>query len=102
MLNDIAEEDCEDSTDKSATDEDCPFGNLSFTNNDASRKSRVKKRITTELLIESHEHDMKEEVQLQDDEAHLQTMIAILEDMVFDITGNVRLLHFYRNKASVH
>lgn len=66
-------------------------------NNDASRKSRIKKRLTTLLLFESYEADQLESETLDEDELQLHLMIALLEDKVFALTGNARLIDHYRD-----
>lgn len=67
------------------------------TNNDASRRSRVKKKISTELMLESYECDKAESVLLHEEEHQLHLIIAVLEDMLFEETGNARLISYYRD-----
>lgn len=69
----------------------------SSNNNDASRKSRIKKRLSTLLLFESYETDQLESAILDEDELQLHLMIALLEDKVFALTSNVRLIDHYRD-----
>lgn len=64
---------------------------------DASRKSRIKKRIATELMLESFEVDEEEGEQLDEEEQQLHLIIALLEDKVFELTGNPRLITYYRD-----
>lgn len=67
------------------------------TNNDASRRSRMKKRLTTEVRFECYEADEAERDALQEDEEQLQVIVALLEDKVFALSGNARLIDFYRD-----
>lgn len=67
------------------------------TNNDASRRSRIKKRINTELILESYECDKAESALLDEEEQQLHLIIGVLEDMVYEQSGNVRLINYYRD-----
>ena len=69
------------------------------TNNDASRRSRLKKKIHTELLLESYECDMAEGELLDEEERQLHLIIAVLEDMVYEKSGSTEVIECYRNMS---
>lgn len=65
-------------------------------NNDASRKSRIKKKITTELMYEYYRCDKYESDILDEEEVMLHFLIALLEDLVIDLTNNIDIIYYYR------
>lgn len=48
-------------------------------------------------MLESYECDMVESAVLDEEEAQLHLIIAVLEDMLHEQTGNARLITYYRD-----
>lgn len=47
--------------------------------NDASKKSRMKKRINTELLLENYDFDVEQQAKLIEEQKQLLRIIAVME-----------------------